>query len=256
MEKGFISRIFIIIFILALAALPVMLVFATNQTPHKQYTLQQDKNALATLAAMALSITPTPSASPTPTTKVAPPLPSLTATSKEAKTTATPTAVPTKEQPKMIASVVQSEAVYNWTNYKSGAQINSFSFTYPKGWKVQYKKDNTSKNVYKFLFSQPSGNQVMTIQVYPYATSAQVFIDKNYNGKLISEAFTTIGIYTVYRVSPLETLSETDPMYTDFGSRGLVLGKKYAYTLSFDAASDHSMINLIEQVIWPSFTFK
>ena len=252
MEKGFISRVFIIIFILALAALPVALVFATNQTPNKQYSLQQDKNALATLAAMALSITPTPSASPTPTTKVAPPLPSLTSSEKKVS----PTAAPTKEQPKMIASLVQSEAVYNWTLYKSGAQISSFSFTYPKGWKVQYKKDTTFQNVYKFLFSQPSGNQVMTVQVYPYVASAQAFIDKNYKSKLTYEDFTTIGGYTIYRVSPLETVSEADPIYTDFGSRGLVLGKKYAYTISFDSTSDHAMINLIEQVIWPTFTFK
>lgn len=251
MEKGFISRIFIIIFILALAALPVMLVFATSQTP-KQYALQQDKNALATLAAMALSITPTPSASPTPTTKVAPPLPSTTSSEKKVS----PTVAPTKEQPKMIASLVQSEAVYNWTTYKSGAQISSFSFTYPKGWNVQYKKDTTSQNVYKFLFSQPSGDQIMTVQVYPYVSSAQAFIDKNYKGKLHYEEFTKIGNDTVYRVSPLQTLSESDPIYTDFGSRGLVLGEKYAYTISFDSTSDHAMINLIEQVIWPTFTFK
>lgn len=249
MQKSYISRALIVIFILALAIFPVMMFFAPN---HVKNSFAQDKQKLAMLQQLELSITPTSSLTPTPTTKVPPPLPSLDGSTHSV--TQTPTVSP---KPKFIASIVQSQDVSNWTAYKSNNLIHdAFSFDYPSSWKVSYRTSSIEDQAYQFLFTQPNGKQVMNIRFYPKASSVEDFIAANYKDKLTSESFGTFGSYTMYRLQPKDTLPTTDPIYTTFGTRGLVLGKTYAYTISFDDNPSHAMINLIEQVIWPAFTFK
>lgn len=251
MAKKIISRTFLVLFILALAAVPVLMTFMPANAKNRKIALQHDTQLLARLHQLELSITPTPSPIPTPTTKAAVPMPSF---APKAKPSVTPSKAP---KPTDIASIIQDKEETAWSVYKSGSVIDSaFFFTYPKTWDISYKMDDSQENAFQFLFNQSTGSQVMTVQIYPYADSADAFIAAKYKNKLVAEEFGTIGNETIYRLSPESSLSVNDPIYTTFGSRGLILGKQHAYTISFDANTDHSMINLIEQVIWPTMTFK
>ncbi|HSW96704.1 MAG TPA: hypothetical protein VLF89_02670 [Candidatus Saccharimonadales bacterium] len=261
MKKKLISRAVLIVFILALAVVPVLLVFMPTNAKNQQVALEHDTQLLARLHQLELSITPTVSPTPTPLTKVAPPLPSITLKAKPVITLATISKPVLKAtltpKPTYVASIIQDQEVSDWKLYKSKSIVAaSFSFSYPSSWNVTYKKDDSQTNAYQFRFTQDNGSQVMTIQLYAKAESTDAFINANYKNKLTAEVFNEIGNQTVYRVSPKEDLSTTDPVYTLFGSRGLILAKQHAYTLSFDANPDHAMINLIEQIIWPHLSLK
>lgn len=256
MGKKLISRTLLIIFILALAGVPVLLIFLPTNAKNQQIALAHDTQLLAKLHQLELSNTPTATLTPTPLTKVPPPLPSVTkkATPIVTQSIARVTIIP---KPTYVASIIQEEEITDWKQYKNNSIVaSSFSFSYPPSWDVKYKNDDSQANAYQFMFVQSSGSQVMTIQLYPSAGSVDKFISENYKDKLMSEVFTKIGKETVYRVSPKENIATTDPVYTVFGSRGLILAKQHTYTLSFDTNPDHAMINLIEQIIWPHISFK
>lgn len=238
------SRVLLITFILALAIFPLLILITTQKNiplnskkTSNSLTQQADESLLAALLTQTPSVSPSPTVTPILSiTKSISPVPSLSP-------------VPT------IFAYIEATNVTNMeTNYQAGTMVNArFSFVYPKGWKVLYEKDKDTltqnKNTYIFSFTPEQAiSQNMTIAIFAPFDTIQNFIKNTYPTYQVSwQKYGTIGNKTLYKLSSSNAT---------FGSRGVVMGQKQTYVISFDSSSDHTIIGQIQTTIWPTFTFQ
>jgi len=238
--RGFFSRLVLTVFILSLAAFPVLMIFL----PNKQHAADfRKKEQLAgKVNNGTVSVPSVPVITPTTVTK---PVPIVS--------TAIKTSLPL---PTSIAYVEAVDSSID-TAYTSNTVIaNSFSFTVPSFVQVRYRNVETYPESYQFTFTKNGQTQGMTITLFSSVASVDAFIAQYYDDKLQYDTFGNIGKYTLYRLTPKNSLAASNPLSTTFGTQGLILGKAHSYTISFDANADRTMIDMIEKTVWNTCIFK
>lgn len=161
-----------------------------------------------------------------------------------------------------------------WSLYKNATSINNtdFSFAVPDLWHVFYEQNVSSSKLTHtpllFAFYKPNElgptqiagaeNRTMSIDLYRPVNSIEAFIEEylpQYKNKLQVDVYGKMGNKDLYRLSPVSNLPSNDPIYSQFGEHGIVLGTKHAYDIGFNPNISYSLLVDIINTIWPSFRF-